>query len=354
LFDEYEICKWVYYDKYELCENQVVPDNSFTGTGLAIYDVYEWPQINYDFSGGVGGQTIQVMPDEVWSGHGSTGLAYTGGALTNDQTGISYSETSEPTPWSPSEDTSLVAQWDASETSTITESAGSITKITDVETTSIDLTANGTPTNTTVNGLNAINIVRSSNERFVSTSRNWGITDGDIIVIGVAGIDSVNHERDAFWSIRDNGGANNDIHLRAGNSSKFNGQIETAGLGASSANLSGGSKRNLAGGPYSGITLHATVCDFSNSDIFVKINGTQRLFVGNEYLTKVDMVNADLFFHANRGGNRELDGKFCELLMFNSNNTDLLEKAEGYLAHKWGIEGNLPSAHPYKSGPPNV
>ncbi len=28
------------------------------------------------------------------------------------------------------------------------------------------------------------------------------------------------------------------------------------------------------------------------------------------------------------------------------------EKAEGYLAHKWGLEGNLPGGHPHKAAPP--
>jgi hypothetical protein len=27
-------------------------------------------------------------------------------------------------------------------------------------------------------------------------------------------------------------------------------------------------------------------------------------------------------------------------------------KAEGYLAHKWGLQGNLPVSHPYKSSAP--
>ena len=30
------------------------------------------------------------------------------------------------------------------------------------------------------------------------------------------------------------------------------------------------------------------------------------------------------------------------------------EKLEGYLAHKWGLEANLPSGHPYKSSPPTL
>ena len=29
-----------------------------------------------------------------------------------------------------------------------------------------------------------------------------------------------------------------------------------------------------------------------------------------------------------------------------------IEKAEGYLAHKWGLESSLPSSHPYKTSAP--
>ena len=29
-----------------------------------------------------------------------------------------------------------------------------------------------------------------------------------------------------------------------------------------------------------------------------------------------------------------------------------VEKAEGYLAHKWGLTGNLPVSHPYKNTAP--
>lgn len=31
-----------------------------------------------------------------------------------------------------------------------------------------------------------------------------------------------------------------------------------------------------------------------------------------------------------------------------------IEKVEGYLAHRWGLEGNLPAGHTYKSSPPTV
>ena len=39
--------------------------------------------------------------------------------------------------------------------------------------------------------------------------------------------------------------------------------------------------------------------------------------------------------------------------MWNSKLPDATrQKVEGYLAHKWGLSGNLPSNHPYKIGHP--
>ena len=51
----------------------------------------------------------------------------------------------------------------------------------------------------------------------------------------------------------------------------------------------------------------------------------------------------------------ELYGKLAEFFAVagipGSGSTDIsdIEKAEGYLAHKWGLEGNLPDDHPYKN-----
>lgn len=48
-----------------------------------------------------------------------------------------------------------------------------------------------------------------------------------------------------------------------------------------------------------------------------------------------------------------LDGAIAELVFISGNlsSTDK-QKLEGYLSHKWGLEGNLPSNHPYKSEAP--
>ncbi len=55
---------------------------------------------------------------------------------------------------------------------------------------------------------------------------------------------------------------------------------------------------------------------------------------------------------------QELDGRMAELFFINgmpgTSGTDIshFQKAEGYLAHKWGLTGSLPSSHPYKSTAP--
>ena len=54
----------------------------------------------------------------------------------------------------------------------------------------------------------------------------------------------------------------------------------------------------------------------------------------------------------------ELDGKLAEFFAVADipgtgfQDLSTLEKAEGYLAHKWGLESSLPSDHLYKNSAP--
>jgi uncharacterized repeat protein (TIGR02543 family) len=68
------------------------------------------------------------------------------------------------------------------------------------------------------------------------------------------------------------------------------------------------------------------------------------------------IVNATLSMGKDRGlSNRSFDGSMAEVLIFPANlSTADQEKVEGYLAHKWGLEGKLPESHPYKSSAPGV
>ena len=49
----------------------------------------------------------------------------------------------------------------------------------------------------------------------------------------------------------------------------------------------------------------------------------------------------------------EFEGKISEVLVVAHYPNEIeREKIEGYLAHKHGLTGNLPSAHPYKTNAP--
>lgn len=50
---------------------------------------------------------------------------------------------------------------------------------------------------------------------------------------------------------------------------------------------------------------------------------------------------------------RFFKGRIYEMIITSSReNLSTIQKLEGYLAHKWGLESSLPSSHPYKNSPP--
>lgn len=258
--------------------------------------------------------------------------------------------------WSPSDESSLIAWWDASDISTLT--GDPVTQMTSKKGTFTlqSIAGNSSsnpPDRTTINSLNALDFDMSSNEKLLTSQSNFNINDGNMIIVGAVVIEGVNSKKDAIWSIRDDNEPNNDIHLRAGNTSQFDGAFETEKLGLSGADLSGGFTRSFIGGPFSDNMIHASILDADNYDIYGRMNGVERLEIPDEYFTNVEMSNSVFIIHSNRSENRELDGKFMELMIFNSNDANLAIKAEGYLAHKWGLTGNLPDDHPYKSSAPH-
>jgi hypothetical protein len=50
-----------------------------------------------------------------------------------------------------------------------------------------------------------------------------------------------------------------------------------------------------------------------------------------------------------------LNGFISEMVVTNGvlSTTDR-QRLEGYLAHKWGLQANLPAGHPFKNTPPTV
>ena len=92
---------------------------------------------------------------------------------------------------------------------------------------------------------------------------------------------------------------------------------------------------------------------------YTKMNGTQLYYDTNHPTTlsiislrTTGNVEADRFgVDRNYGSlNRYWIGNLGELIIYNTALTNSeIEKVEGYLAHKWGLDGSLDSGHPYKS-----
>ena len=93
----------------------------------------------------------------------------------------------------------------------------------------------------------------------------------------------------------------------------------------------------------------------------IKHNGTQ------EYIASGDTGTVDYSGTDGRsaiGGrysgdnftspNANLNGSLKEMIVMDDATDAEVQKLEGYLAWKWGLEGNLPAGHPYKSSPPTA
>jgi len=61
-------------------------------------------------------------------------------------------------------------------------------------------------------------------------------------------------------------------------------------------------------------------------------------------------------FIGSSGGTAEFFNGYVSEICITGNavSTDIRQKLEGYLAWKWGLEANLPAAHPFKNFPPTV
>ena len=114
-------------------------------------------------------------------------------------------------------------------------------------------------------------------------------------------------------------------------------------------------------------TTGTTVIDTANAYLLCgqwdKANGTRTLWVGgtqdaqstglgaNTYNFPMQVVLGSNSYGATPG--QTFTGFMHEVIVLHETaNETTRQKLEGYLAHKWGLAGSLPAAHPYKSVAP--
>jgi hypothetical protein len=266
---------------------------------------------------------------------------------------------SASTPWSPSTDITTVAWIDASDSSTYTRSGTGLTSVTDKSGTyTIDIGSNVVTNSSTQNGLNVFDF-DGNGDYLQSTTNEAQVSNGNHWAIGVFRFEGTNSTQDTLWSYETNQSPKRDYALSSGNSSNsWPGELDLDGLfsnriSSTIGNVELWDDKSLTRNQY-----HVVACWFNKSgnQIGVRVDGTNAFTPVNDYDNSLQ-TNQQLRLMRNRSS-QELDGKLGEFFAVanipGTSGTDLthLIKAEGYLAHKWGLESSLPSSHPYKTSAP--
>jgi hypothetical protein len=107
-----------------------------------------------------------------------------------------------------------------------------------------------------------------------------------------------------------------------------------------------------------GVWNGTTLSHFRNGTKLTPTTANSGTIVGGEIdPTLTPAANTDALFIGRRqnpsGTTGIMTGDLLEIVLVGTSlSTSDRQKAEGYLAHKWGLTANLPSDHPYKNIPP--
>jgi len=275
--------------------------------------------------------------------------------------------TQTPTPspilWSPNSTLTPVAWIDASDTSNYTRNGTRLSSVTDKAGTYTMTVAGDTTTNSsTQNGLNVFQF-DGNGDYLQSTSYESQVSSGNHWAIGLFRYDGTNNTKNSFWSYETNQSPKRDYAISAGASNNtWPGELDLDGLSSNRISTTIGGKLDWTGlGGLNRYQWYIVVCFFNKTgnQIGIRIDGRTNTFSPvNDYDNSLS-TNQELRLMRNRSS-VELNGRMGEYIAYASlpgtGGTDLteLEKAEGYLAWKWGRTGALPSNHPYKNSPPTA
>jgi len=255
--------------------------------------------------------------------------------------------------WEPGDTPGIVSHYDTSTSSGYSGGAFGITGLNDLQGYR-DLSTGGSSIPTIGINQNSLNTVELDGaSQFLSTSTgDYFTAEGLHWAIMLCSPFSVGNSSDSMWALD---GGWRDYQFQAGNASNFYGDLALGNGNTSITNI--GNSNNHEG-------------SFTIASIAFNIGGegsdiiTTKLTSSNGNYTKTGAYSGQIFnshtlkIGASRNNNQKLPMHFAELFLVAgdasevTNSTTQIEKAEGYLAHKWGLEGNLDSSHPYKSTPP--
>jgi hypothetical protein len=264
---------------------------------------------------------------------------------------------STPAAWDPSTDITSAIWFDASDTGSYTLSGSNVTAVTD-KAGNATVTITGTPNvSTTLDSKNTFTFV--PDEDF-TTDEVAQASSGNHWAIGVMQWNSINDTQDSFWSTENNSGSilnKRDYAVSAGNASGFDGELDLDGLATGRISSTIGNLQTFDSGIAQNTwVIIGAIFNKTGNQIAVRADGDNAFTPVNDYDNSLDTL-MDLRIFRNRA-NERMGGRMAEFFTVadvpGTGGTEItdFQKAEGYLAHKWGLEANLPVGHPYKSVAP--
>ena len=268
--------------------------------------------------------------------------------------------TGSDTLWSPSTDITTVAWIDASDSSNYSTSGATLTSVTDKSGT-YTMTVGGTPT--VGNTLNSLNVFTfdGNDEYLQSTTYEAQVSSGNHWCIGVFRYDGTDNTKNSFWSYETNGSPKRDYAISsAASNNTWPGEIDMDSLSSNRISSTIGNQLSWTGLGGLNINQWYIIAVFFNktgNQIGIRFDGRTNSFSPvNDYDNSLQ-TNQELRIMRNRAA-VECNGRMGEFFAVASvpgTSDDVLInliKAEGYLAHKWGLTSSLPSDHPYKTSAP--
>jgi len=256
-------------------------------------------------------------------------------------------------PWDPS--TITTAAWiDASDTSSYSVSGSTLLSSTNTskqydKSGNFNMQVDGHPTRLIdLNGMYVFDF--DGSESLISSGGGPYASSGNHWAIGVFEWHATDSTKDTFWSAD----GSRTYAVSSGSDGGWNGEIDYDG---GNSIVSGTAKndftRTISRDTW---TIVSIVFNKSGNQVFGRLNGTTRTSI-HSYSNSMNATCSDLRMMRNRSG-QKLNGRMAEYFHVaaipGTGSTDIsdVEKAEGYLAHKWGLTGSLPSDHPYKNSAP--
>ena len=249
---------------------------------------------------------------------------------------------------------------DASDTSSYSVSGSNVTAVTD-KAGNATITVGGTPNITNLlDGKNTFAFQQNNNED-LTTNEFLQASSGNHWAIGVFQWNNINDNQDSFWSVENNTvnatTAKRDYAVSSSDSSNFDGELDLDSLSVNRISTTIGNAQNFDSGIAKNTwKIIGVFFNKAGNQIGARVDGANAFTPVNDYDNSLT-PNLDLRIMRNRTSVR-LSGKMAEFFSVadvpGTSGTDMttFEQAEGYLAHKWGLEGLLPADHPHKSVAP--